>query len=101
MANDVTSERLWILDTAGEIQAAVGVAVIVRKIVFFPAAVSNSATIQEYSPAAVLRTAIVIKAGPTDAIPVSLDFGDEGRLLNGFKLSAITAGTLYVYIGKG
>jgi hypothetical protein len=103
MANDITSspERLWVLDTAGEIQADVGIPVLVRKIVYFPAAASNAVTIQEYGSGAVLRTALYIKAGPSDASAVTLDFGDNCRGLNGFKLSAISAGSIYVYIGRG
>ncbi len=100
MANDITSERLHILDTAA-VTVAIGTTVIVRKIVYFPAAASNAATIQEYGADAVLRTAIYIKAGPSDASAVTLDFGDNGRGLNGFKLSAITGGQLFVYLGKG
>lgn len=99
MANDSTSERLWILDST-EVVKAIGNEVIVRKLVYYPAAVDNSVTIQEYSPLGVLRTAMGIQANHTDVNLVSLDFGDMGRRLNGFKLSAITAGTLHVYIGR-
>ena len=98
MANDATSERLWILDTAAVI-VAIGTPVIVRKVVFFPALKDDDLVIQEYGPTGVLRTAIKLKAGASDASPVSLNFGSEGRQLNGFKLSTIDGGTLDVYIG--
>lgn len=101
MANNTTSERLWILDTAGEIQAALGIPVIVRKVLYLPAAVDNAITIQEYGPTGALRTAIYLKADPAVARPVEQDFGPDGRFLNGFKLSAISAGSLYVYLGTG
>lgn len=100
MANDATSERLWILDTDAVI-TAVGTPVKVRKLYYVPVAADNAATIQEYSNTGVLRAAAHIQAGATDASPVEQDFGPEGRLMNGFKLSAITAGTLYVYLGTG
>jgi hypothetical protein len=100
MANDTTSERLWILDTVAVI-TAVNNPVIVRKVVYYPSTKDHTVVIQEYSKAAVLRTAIAIKAGASDASPVSLDFGLNGRLLNGFKLSTIDGGSVYIYLGKG
>jgi hypothetical protein len=100
MANDVTNGRLWILDTTGVI-AAVGTFVKVRKLVYFPAAVDNAVTIQEYIADATLKSAIVMKADPAVARPFEMDFGPECRQLDGFKLSAISAGSLYVYIGRG
>ncbi len=100
MANIVTNDRFWQLDTAAVIVAA-GTPVIVRKLVFAPAAIDNDIVIQEYlSNSATLDEAIILKANHTDINLVSLDFGPEGRQLNGFKLSTISAGTLYVYIGK-
>jgi len=100
MANIVTNDRFWQLDTAGVI-VAVGVPVIVRKLVFAPAAIDDDVIIQEYlSGSATLDEAIIIKANHTDVNLVSLDFGPEGRQLNGFKLSTIDAGILYIYIGK-
>lgn len=99
MANTTTSERWWNLDTVAEIKG-VGVPTIVRKIVFLPTTKDHAATIQEYDSTGTLRTAIYIRAGNTDASPVSLDFGVNGRLLNGFKLSAISAGSIDVYLGK-
>lgn len=98
MANDITNGRLFKLDTVGVIKAA-GVPVYVRKIVYFPAAVSDDAVIQEYTLTGSLVDTIAIKAGPSDASGVTLDFGPEGRRLNGFKLSVIAGGQLYVYIG--
>lgn len=101
MANDTTSDRLWSFTTAtgGDIKAT-GNQVVIRKIVFFPAAVDDDVVIQEYSTSAVARSAIVLKANHTDVNPVALDWGKNGRKLNGFNLSTIDAGTLYVYIGK-
>jgi hypothetical protein len=98
MANDVTSERLWILDTVAVIKA-VGNDVIVRKIVFHPAAIDNLVNIQEYSSEGVLRLGICLAANHSDINLVALDFGSEGRRLNGFKLSVLTAGVLDVYLG--
>jgi len=103
MANDTTSERLWSFTTAtgGNIKAA-GTQVIIRKIVFAPGAIDDDVVIQEYAPTAAgaARDAIVLKANHTDVNLVSLDFGRFGRKLNGFNLSTIDAGTLYVYIGS-
>lgn len=99
MANDVTNIRTWILDTVAVIKA-VGTPVRVMKIVFFPGAVNDDAVIQEYLADGSLSTAIRIKAGPTDVSAVALDFGPNGKVLNGFKLSTIDAGSLDVYIGR-
>ena len=99
MGNTITSERWWNLDTVAVINA-VGVPTIVRKIVFFPTTKDHTATIQEYDSTGALRTAIYIRAGNTDASPVSLDFGPDGRFLNGFKLSQISAGSIDVYLGR-
>jgi hypothetical protein len=99
MANDTTSERLWILDTVATI-IAVGEEVTVRKIVYHPAAIDNAITIQEYGSDGVLRTAMRLAANHTDVNLVALDWGPEGRSLNGFRLSAISAGSLDVYLGS-
>jgi len=99
MANNTTSERLWILDTVATI-VAVGNEVIVRKIVYHPAAIDNAITIQEYGSDGALRSAILLAANHTDVNLVTLDFGAEGRSLNGFRLSAISAGSLDVYLDQ-
>jgi hypothetical protein len=100
MSNDVTSERLWVLDTASATAiVAVGTPVIVRKVVFIPGAVSDDVVIQEYGPTGSARSAIVLKASPTAAEPMSIDFAPSGRRLNGFLLSTKDAGTVYVYLG--
>ena len=99
MANVTTNDRLWRLDTAGVI-VAVGTQVIVRKVVFVPGAIDDDVIIQEYLPDGTLDSAIILKANHTDVNLVSLDFGRDGRKLNGFKLSTIDAGTLHVYLGK-
>jgi tRNA/tmRNA/rRNA uracil-C5-methylase (TrmA/RlmC/RlmD family) len=100
MANDVTSERLYVLDTASATAiVAAGTPVIVRKVVFIPGAVSDDVVIQEYDSAGAARSAIVLKASPTAAEPTSIDFGPDGRKLNGFILSTKDAGTVYVYLG--
>ena len=101
MANDTTSERLWSLTDVAVINA-VGIQTIVKKLIFVPAAIDDDFIIQEYAPtqAGALRSAIVLKANHTDVNPISIDFGRNGRKLNGFKLSTIDGGTLYVYLGK-
>jgi len=101
MANDTTSERLWSFTTAtgGNIKAA-GTQVIIRKIVFTPGAVDDDVVIQEYGSDGAARSAMVLRANHTDVNLVSLDFGRSGRRLNGFNLSVIDGGTLYVYLGK-
>jgi hypothetical protein len=100
MANVTTNDRFWQLDTAAVI-VAVGTPVIVRKLVFAPAAIDDDVVIQEYLSAdATLDEAIILRANHSDVNLVSLDFGPDGRQLNGFKLSTIDAGTLYVYLGK-
>jgi hypothetical protein len=99
MANVVTNDRLWRLDTVAVI-VAVGTPVIVRKVVFVPAVIDDDVIIQEYLPDGTLDSAIILKANHTDVNLVSLDFGADGRKLNGLKLSTIDGGTLHVYLGK-
>jgi hypothetical protein len=99
LSNSIDSDRLWNLDTVAVI-AAVGVPVIVRKVVFIPTTVDDDAAIQEYDAAGALRDAIIIKASHLDIGPVQLDFGPTGRLLNGFKLSVIDHGNVHVYLGR-
>lgn len=99
MANDVNNPRLWVLDT-GAVIMAVGYPVIVRKVYYVPNAAADDVVIQEYDYAGSLRSAIVLKAHPTAAEPFEMDFGPDGRQLNGFKLATIDGGTLYVYIGR-
>jgi len=100
MANDTTSERLWSFTTAtgGDIADA-GTQVIIRAIEYRPAAVDDDVVIQEYAPSGSARTAITLKANHAAAEPVYRDYGPNGRRLNGFNLSTIDAGTLYVYLG--
>lgn len=101
MANDMTSERLWVLDTAGATSTvAAETPVIVRKVVYVPTTVDDDVVIQEYGPTGAARSAIVLKASHLDIGPVSLDFGRNGRRLNGFNLSVIDHGTVYIYLGK-
>jgi len=99
MSNITTGARLWTLTDVAVISAA-GTQVIVRKVVFVPTSVDDDVVIQEYSPGGVARDAIVLKASHLDIGPVSLDFGPGGRRLNGFSLSVIDHGTLYVYLGR-
>lgn len=99
MANVITNDRLWRLDTVAVI-AAVGTPVIVRKVVFVPGAIDDDVIIQEYLPDGTLDSAIILKANHTDVNLVTLDFGTEGRSLNGLKLSTIDAGTIHIYLGK-
>lgn len=99
MANVTTSERYWSLDTVAVISAA-GVEVIIRKIVFRPAVIDDDILIQEYDSAGAVRTAIVLKANHTDVNLVALDWGSQGRRLNGFALATIDGGTLDVYLGN-
>jgi hypothetical protein len=96
MANNTTNPRYWSLDTAGVIVAC-GTPVKVRRFVFEPAAASQVAVIQEYDPAGSLMNAHRIPAGASDASPVTINWVPSWQF-NGFKLSSITGGTLYVYI---
>jgi hypothetical protein len=101
MSNDVTSnERLWVLDTASATAlVAAGTPVIIRKLYYLPAAVNNEVVIKEHNRAGTQVVAMEMKAGTAVADPFELDFGPEGRRLNGMALTTITAGTLYVYFG--
>ncbi|MCK7508922.1 MAG: hypothetical protein MZV70_36105 [Desulfobacterales bacterium] len=98
MANNVASERLWILDTAATLAAA-GVEVIVRKIVFTPASIDDDVLIQEYGPAGTARSSDEDQGEPyrrqsgvsrigarrgqelsTDSSSATIDGGDAGRI---------------------
>ena len=103
MADDYAGERYWTLlpADATDVIRAVGIPVVVRKIVLYPNAANDTAVIQEYGPNGVLRTAMRIKAEPTDTSLVSLDWGKGGRRMNGFVLASLTANAvLDVYIGE-
>jgi hypothetical protein len=101
MSNVTTSERLWSFTTAtGGNIAAAETPVIVRKVVYFPNAIDDDVVIQEYDSAGTARSAIVLRANHAAAEPLSLDFGMNGRRLNGFNLSTIDGGTLYVYLDR-
>jgi hypothetical protein len=66
---------------------------IVYDVVYIPAAADNAVTFQTGSS----EDAIVLKAGASDASPVHLPF-IGGRHVPGLKCTAITAGTVYVYL---
>lgn len=95
MANDVTSPKLWTLDTAGVIVAK-GTIVKVRRVLFFPALIDDDVLIEEYLADGTLKQAVKIKANHTDVNPVSIPF-DPPLELNGFKLTTIDGGTVDVY----
>jgi hypothetical protein len=101
MANDTTSERIWSFTTAtgGDIADA-GTPVIIRAIEYRPASVDDDVVIQEYDSAGSARTGITLKANHAAAEPIWRDYGFRGRRLNGFNLSTIDGGTLYVYLGE-
>lgn len=97
MANNVTNDRYWLLDTAAEI-IAVGTTIRVAKLVIEPAAQNDSATIQEYVSGSLAQAAYIKELGAALGMR-EIDFGPKGRGFNGFKLSAITAGAkLHVYL---
>jgi hypothetical protein len=95
MANDVTSPKLWTLDT-GAVIIAKEIPVKIRRIVFYPGSIDDDILIQEYGADGTLVQAIKLKAGHTDINPVSLLF-DPPLVLNGFKLATIDGGSLDVY----
>ena len=98
MANVTTNDRFWKIDTAAEING-IGVQTRIRMLVFVPAAIDNAVVIQEYTGGALDQSA-EIQANHTDINPVIRDYGNDGREFNGFKVSSISAGTLYVYVGR-
>ena len=100
MSNSTSNPRYWILDTAATI-VAVGTPVVVRRIVLYPSAVDADANINEYIVDGTATEAMHIKAGPSDVSCVTLDWGREGRTLNGFVLATLDGTSkLEVYIGK-
>ncbi len=100
MANDYTSERYWKLDSV-EVIIACGTPVTVRKIIYVPTGRNSTATIQGYSPTGVLRTEFALLGNTVNTTSVDQDWGDKGRTINGFKVSAITSGDIiHVYLGR-
>ena len=101
MANSVSSERLWIIDTASATAlVACGTQVYIKKLVLIPAAASNTCTIQEYDSAAAARTGILIAADSVDAKIQQMDWSPSRRL-NGMIVSTLTSGAkLYIYFGE-
>jgi hypothetical protein len=103
MADDYAGERYWTLlpADATDVIRAVGIPVVVRKIVLYPNAANDVAVLQEYGPGGTLRTAMRIKAGTANADLVSLDWGAKGRRFNGFVLGSLsTSAVLDVYVGE-
>jgi hypothetical protein len=97
MANNVTNDRYWLLDTAAEL-IAVGTQIRIRKLVLQPAAQNDAVTIQEYVSGALAQAAYIIELSAALEMR-ELDFGEKGRGFNGFKMSALTAGAkLHVYL---
>ncbi|HET6453476.1 MAG TPA: hypothetical protein VFI02_03650 [Armatimonadota bacterium] len=101
MANNTTNDRYWLLDTAAEI-IAVGTQIRVQRLVLEPAAQNDAATIQEYVSGSLAQAAYLkeLKAAiDFNQLDFSGEGGGRGRVFNGFKLSAITAGAkLHVYL---
>ena len=92
MADDYAGDRYWTLlpADATDVIRATGIPVFVRKIVLYPKAVNDAAVIQEYGSDNVLKTAMRIKASATLVDLVSLDWGRNGRQLNGFVLASLS-----------
>lgn len=101
MANSVTSERLWILDTqSATALVANGTPVYIKKLVLVPALLTDTCTIQEYDSAGAARTAIVISGDNVDRKIQQMDW-NPSRRLNGMILVTLTTGAkLYVYFGE-
>ena len=97
MANNTTNDRYWLLDTVATL-IAVGTDIRVRKLVLEPAAQNDAATIQEYVSGSLAQAAYLKDLRSAFAM-MELDFGEKGRVFNGFRLSAITSGAkLHVYL---
>lgn len=95
MANDVTSPKLWTLDTTGVIVAK-GTTVKIRRVLFYPSTIDHTVLIEEYLADGTLDQAIKIKANHSDVNPVSIPF-DPPLEVNGFKLTTIDGGSIDVY----
>jgi len=101
MANDTTNDRYWKLDTAATIIAN-GTQIRVQKLILQPHAQNDAVTIQEYVSGALTQAAYLIDLRAAYDMK-ELDFGAEangrGRIFNGFRMSALTAGAvLHVYL---
>ena len=99
MANDITAPRLWVLDTAEAVIAA-GTPVIVRAVTFMGTTAGHDLVINEFDASGAEKPAIVMKMQGTEVVYPHLDFGCNGRLLNGLHVATIDSGSAYVYIGK-
>lgn len=86
-----STTKLWVVDETGTLNEG-GVTVV--KVVYIPSAAADDLILDDNAD----NTAIVLKAGPSDASPVQLDFGNKGRKLPSLKVNTIDGGTAYIYL---
>jgi len=97
MANDfLESTNVWVVDSAAALitDAPHFTKACVDRVVFVPSAADDDLVLQDAASA----SAIVLKAGATDASPVTITFPNGGKWINGLKCSTIDGGTAYVYL---
>lgn len=100
MANDITTNpRLWALDSTGAVKVA-GNRVYIKKIEYYPAAVSDDLIISEYAPdGTTAQNVIRLKTATATAEPVR-EVYDTPLEFNGLLVSTIDGGTAYLTIDK-
>jgi len=94
MANTLSAAtQLWTCDTAAAVTTA---GAIVTNVYYVPSAANDDLIITDQNDV----NAIILKAGASDATPVQISFGEDGRYLNGLKIGTIDGGTAYIYLKK-
>lgn len=81
---EYSATGLWTVDSTGTPIAA-GKRILIDKIIYFPSAVNDDLVIHDSAGVRAIR----LKAGASDISPVHVDFGVEGRPLNGLIIATI------------
>jgi len=85
-----STTKLWVVDETGTLNAG-GVTIV--KIIYIPSVAADDLVLDDDAD----NTAIVLKAGASDASPIHVDFGEKGRKLPSLKVKTIDGGTAYIY----
>lgn len=83
--------RLWVVDSTGALDTT---NIVVQHVVYVPSAANDDIILDDSNG----NIAIVLKAGASDASPIHIDFGPQGRRFAGLTVDTIDGGTLYLYL---
>lgn len=90
---EYSATGIWTIDETGTPISA-GNRILIDKVIYFPSAVNDDLVIQNAAGTRAIR----LKAGASDISPIHVDFGLEGRALNGLKIATIDGGEADIYL---